>query len=138
MLPQVAVVGCVLLVYNAYMLNTFPFLLSFGLIAPFIIRITIGLFFLFSGSKGFRVLDGSLSQKILSVVEIIGGLFLIAGFLTQISAFFIFVISLIRIFTIRKNSERGQYDTWLYVLLAITSLSLVFAGAGFFAIDKPL
>lgn len=134
------------------MLNTFPTLLSFGLIAPLILRVTLGLVLI-----GIGIL--TISQKRLSfieyfklhnfplplilpwvfgIVEIIVGIFLIVGLSTQIAAI-ISVFLLLNLYSFETNNDNIlPYSSSLYLILSIVALSLLFSGAGFFALDLPL
>lgn len=128
------------------MLNPFPIFITFGLIAPFMLRFFIGLIFLSFGIRCFKTIDAGVSlqtknkifNKFLGVIEIIIGVLFVAGFLTQIMVIISSVILLFKlIFSIRK---KGFYDNVIifYLLLFVVCLSLLFSGAGFWAIDFPL
>ncbi len=134
------------------MLNTFPSLLTFGLIAPFIIRVVLALIFIHAGYlKIFkrRELAVSLFENlkfpapavfvwVISLVEILAGLSLLAGFGTQIAAIFIFVISLGGLVLKLRMDDLLKQSVEFYIFAMVMSLSLVFSGAGFFAVDLPL
>jgi len=121
------------------MLNPFPELLIFSLLAPFIIRVALGLFFLFSGfslvKKLFRKREEGatcpLSAYLIGWISIAGGLPVFIGFFTQIGALILGILSLYLAFS-RSHSRP------LYLLLFAMSLSLLFSGAGFLALDLPL
>jgi uncharacterized membrane protein YphA (DoxX/SURF4 family) len=138
------------------MLTIFPSLLWLGLAAPFLLRVTLGLVFLHASylklkkEKNERaelfqeigLKPGIVYSQTLGYFEIILGLSLIAGYLTQISALIsalLFgIIALIKIFkkpsTMEKVGESGEY----YLILTVISISLLFSGAGFLAFDLPL
>ncbi len=134
------------------MLNTFPTLLAFGLLAPFILRICIGLIMLdFGYSKISKlksdktVMFESLGMKpgiyyvyIFGLVEIVAGLALIAGFFTQIASLITFIICLLAILVKRRNSENVKSSYTTLILSMMIALSLIFSGAGFLAFDLPL
>ncbi|MFA6552679.1 MAG: DoxX family protein [Candidatus Paceibacterota bacterium] len=138
------------------MLTIFPSLLWLGLAAPFLLRVTLGLVFLHASylklkkEKNERaelfqeigLKPGIVYSQTLGYFEIILGLSLIAGYLTQISALIsalLFgIIAFIKIFkkpsTMEKVGESGEY----YLILTVISISLLFSGAGFLAFDLPL
>ena len=138
------------------MLSIFPSLLWLGLAAPFLLRVTLGLVFLHASylklkkEKNERaelfqeigLKPGAVYSQSLGYFEILLGLSLIAGYMTQISALIgalLFgTIAFIKIFkkpsTMEKVGESGEY----YLILTIISISLLFSGAGFLAFDLPL
>lgn len=137
------------------MLNTFPNLLFLGLLSPFLIRIAVGVIFIYIGySYLFKDRDVVVEQlkkrwqKSTSyfiwfggVFEIITGIFLIAGFLTQIASIVGILIALDALFVkiFYKDLDKvAKYNKLFYILLFTASLSLLFSGAGVFAIDLPL
>jgi len=101
------------------MLNVFPNLIVFGLFGPMILRIVLGLIFLYFGYTKFgigygdkKVLFENIGLKpakyfvvIIALLEIVAGLMLVAGFLTQISAIFAGLISILAILIKRKYPE---------------------------------
>ncbi|MCH7529660.1 DoxX family membrane protein [Patescibacteria group bacterium] len=133
------------------MLNPFPDLLVLSLLAPFILRIVVGVILLKSGYA--RITSGGTRSAIdianqwrasmfspawyLGAIEIIAGVFLIVGFLTQIAAL---VGGLIAIKAIaRKGGLAGAVRTKaFYVLMLVICVSLLLTGAGALAFDLPL
>jgi len=135
------------------MLNTFPFLLSFGLLAPLILRVAVGIYFLQTGLSHLKInrhtgeeiaaAENSMRSSAgmiwgVSIIEAIAGLALIAGFLTQISALVLSVLLILAIILKRKNHLLFKHSTGFYMLLLCICISLIFSGAGFLAIDLPL
>lgn len=134
------------------MLNTFPELLTFSLLAPLILRATIGFIILNLGylkltkekvrweasfeALGIRQKD--LVLKIFALIEIIGGLALILGAYTQIAALVFVIIIFIELFIEQKEETLLVRDITFYLLMFAIALSLLFSGAGFFAFDLPL
>jgi len=134
------------------MLSIFPSLLIFGIFAPFILRVAVGIFFFNTGYRHIQkeqdALVSELSSRLgtfakpfaitVAVVEIIIGLSLIAGFLTQIVAILgmIFVLKLLWF----KNEcpVFAKHEKIFYVMLFVILLSLLLTGAGAPAIDLPL
>jgi putative oxidoreductase len=133
-------------------LNLFPELFTFTLIAPFILRVVLGLIFLNLGSlklgkenKGWIVSIHVLGIRpagffvgLLGIVEIIGGLLLIAGAYTQLTALVLAVISLSELLIEYKEESILKRDFVFYLLLTAICVSLLLTGAGLFAVDVPM
>ena len=94
------------------MLNPFPDLLTYSLLAPFIIRVVAGLVFVNLGALAFkneknswrislntlRVPNPSFAVKILGAIEIAGGVMLLFGFYTQVAALILGLLTLAEIY----------------------------------------
>jgi uncharacterized membrane protein YphA (DoxX/SURF4 family) len=134
------------------MLNTFPTLLAYSMFAPMILRISLGIILIGVGITSIfekRELFKAyfVSQKfpypnivvwIFGIAEIISGSFLVIGLSTQIVAI-IAVFLLLNIYSFESRDDRLlPYSPPMYLILCVISLSLLFSGAGFFAIDLPL
>ena len=133
------------------MLNPFPDLLVLSLLAPFILRIAVGIIFLNSGyarAKKDYVNIAEVSAKPIwspsnilimwfGILEILIGLSLLFGFLTQIGALLgIFISGFIL-----SGRGRVSYATQpqvFYVVILSVCLSLMLSGAGALALDLPL
>ena len=134
------------------MLNPFPELLSFSLLGPFVLRVVLGLIFIdlgilkFRGEKArwlasFETLNihpADLMLAIYALLQIVGGVFLIAGFWTQVAALVLAVFSGIELGIEWRAREVLKRDLVFYLLLFVISVSLLFTGAGAFAFDIPL
>ncbi len=134
------------------MLNVFPELLTFGMLAPLILRVTIGFVILNLGylkltkervrwEASFESLNlkpKELIVKILAFIEIAGGLALIAGFYTQVAALVFVTITFFELYIEQKEEALLVRDITFYLLMFAIALSLLFSGAGFFAFDLPL
>lgn len=133
------------------MLNPFPELLSYSLIAPLILRLTLSLIFINLGYMkltsektswvGFfktTSLPADISVKILALIQIVGGLLLIVGLYTQIAALVFVVITSIELWIEKRDPILLRRGFVFYLLLFSISLSLLLTGAGFLAIDLPL
>lgn len=134
------------------MTNPFPELLTFSSLAPTLLRITLGIFIILLGvnkikkpHKGivdfFEALSFKPSNyyiKILSIVEIVMGIALFVGFLTQIAALIVAIITFVSLLITIRHPEAGLEKASLYTLFFIISISLVLTGAGLLAIDLPL
>ncbi|MBI2618275.1 DoxX family membrane protein [Candidatus Kaiserbacteria bacterium] len=134
------------------MLSVFPSLLTFGIFAPLFLRLTAGIFFFYSGYRHFgeerMELVRELSQKFssagkaiavtLALVEMLLGLFLIAGFLTQVMALLGMIFTLKLLWFKNKYPLVAKHEKVVYALLFVIFLSLLFTGAGAPAVDLPL
>jgi uncharacterized membrane protein YphA (DoxX/SURF4 family) len=134
------------------MLNPFPELLTYSLLAPFILRVTLGFILVNLGYLKLKseksrweiifemlhIKEKSLATKILAYVEIIGGLALIAGFYTQIAALVFVILFGIEFFIEKREVTLMKRDIVFYTVMFVIALSLLFSGAGFFAFDLPL
>lgn len=134
------------------MLNPFPHLLTYMLVAPFILRLVLGYAFLLFGYNkltrnrrekttffeklGLR--PGKIYVLVFGVIECIAGLLLVAGFYTQIAALVSGLILLGTILIKWKKPTLLSGETILFVTLFAIALSLLFSGAGFWAFDVPL
>lgn len=136
------------------MLNPFPILLSFALLAPFILRVIAGLYFVRVGmdhlrinrhtateiavAESYNAKPGAYLVWGIATIEVIGGLMLLVGFLTQIAALVLSILILIGIMTRNKNIELFRHSNGFYFLILAICFSLLFSGAGFLAFDLPL
>ncbi len=133
-------------------LNTFPELLAYGAISAFILRIVIGFITINLGllklgkekedwQRLFEIINFHPSKyfvKTFAFIEIIGGLMFLLGAYIQIFAI-IFAITFFceMILEYREESLENR-NLPFYILIFAISLSLIFSGAGFFALDLPL
>jgi uncharacterized membrane protein YphA (DoxX/SURF4 family) len=134
------------------MLNPFPELLTYSLLAPFVLRITIGFLLVNLGFlklkkeksrwealfETFQIKQKVVATKILGGIEVVGGLALIAGFYTQIAALAFVILGGIEVYIEFKEETLLKRDIVFYLLMFVIALSLLFSGAGFFAFDLPL
>jgi len=134
------------------MLALFPDLLTYNLLAPVIVRLALGLILIyFAYTKLFK--SETVKQKlfkaigfggtpwfliVLAGLEFFAGLLLIIGLFTQgvglVLGFFMLIAAHIK--TRQPKSLPGSVV--FYFLLSAVSFSLVFSGAGIFAVDLPL
>lgn len=132
--------------------NIFPQLFTFSLIAPLILRVVLGLVFL---NLGFLKLGKEKSGWIsslhilgvrparffavlLGLIEIIGGLLLIAGAYTQLTALILAVITVSELLVEYEEESILKRDFIFYLLLATICVSLLLSGAGLYAVDMPV
>jgi uncharacterized membrane protein YphA (DoxX/SURF4 family) len=135
------------------MLNTFPELLNYSLLSPALLRwllafvlISVGieilkpttraLFVAYFSSRDFP-LANFLPWK-LGVAQIVLGIFFIFGIFTQVSAL-VAIYVLFSLFYIENRVERIlPHTSMFYLTMIIIATSLLFSGAGAFAVDLPL
>ena len=133
-------------------LNVFPGLLTYSIISPLILRIVLGLIAIDLGylklGKEYQQWRGlfetihfrpsAFFARLLAWIEILGGLMLVLGAYTQVVAI-VFSIAFFceSIIEYREESlEKRNFP--FYILLLTISLSLIFLGAGAFALDSML
>lgn len=134
------------------MLNTFPDLLTYSLLAPLILRVLAGLIFidlgilLFKGEKerwlaslsALKIPKPKIAIKIFGLIEIVGGAMLILGLYTQISALVLALLVFAEAYIEYKEPIILKRNFVFYVMLLAILLSLLLSGAGAFAFDLPL
>ncbi|MFA7252407.1 MAG: DoxX family protein [Candidatus Paceibacterota bacterium] len=132
--------------------NLFPELFAFSLISPFILRVVLGFIFLnlgllklskerpgwISALNILNIHPASFFASLLGIIEIVGGLLLIVGAYTQITALVLAIIALCELFIEYKEESILKRDFVFYLLLTTICLSLLLTGAGLFAVDIPL
>ena len=133
-------------------LNTFPGLLSFGLLSPLILRLVIGFITLDLGYLKLRKEKVEWQElfetihfrppaffvKVFAWVEIIGGLMFFVGSYTQLTAMVFSVLFFCEAVIEYRNDSLENRNLPFYILMFAIALSLVFSGAGAFALDLPL
>lgn len=134
------------------MLNPFPELLTYALLAPFILRVVAGLIFidlgvlLFKAEKtqwvaslsAVKIPNPKSTVKIFGGIEILGGISLILGFYTQIGALVLALFTFIELYIEYKDPAILKRNLVFYIMLFSITLSLLLSGAGSLAIDLPL
>src|SRR3989344_2898663 len=134
------------------MLNPFPDLLVYSLLAPFILRVVVGIIFIDLGllmSKGekqrwlssfsaLKVPSPQIAVKVLAIVEIVAGVMLILGFYTQIAALILALLTFAEVYIEYKEPTLLKRNLVFYLLLLTITLYLLLSGAGQPAIDLPL
>jgi uncharacterized membrane protein YphA (DoxX/SURF4 family) len=88
--------------------------------------------------KTLKLLPAEPLVKTLGVTQIIGSLLLIVGAYTQLVAFVFAVIFVAEAYFESENELFFKRDFVFYLLLATISISLMFLGAGFYAMDYPM
>ena len=134
------------------MLSIFPDMLTFWLVAPLLLRVSMGLIFIYFGvSKIQRGKDtrvsffkkiglgkGTLTFWIVSTLEIIGGGLLVLGLFTQLTALVLSIITMGALYIKIRRPKTLKNTPEFFILLLAALLSLVFLGPGFIAVDLPL
>jgi len=133
------------------MLSVFPDLFTYGLVAPFILRISIGAFFVLLGIRRLKndapawdilwtdIKIGSLPLgPIFAKVQILIGIFLFIGLYTQVVALLAIVFIWGEAFRKNKRVHLSFQELWMTLLLSAICVSFLFLGAGFLAFDLPL
>lgn len=126
--------------YNGTMLSLFPSFFDYATIAVTVLRITISVIFITEGyarlpKKGVAT---TLCQKVMPIIELVGGIFLLAGLFTQAAAIILATVSIKKAYTEHKKESDEDQRVSFYVLLFIVSLSFLFLGPGLWSIDYPL
>jgi putative oxidoreductase len=133
-------------------LNTFPDLLTFSMLSPFILRVVLGIIVINLGllklgkekiawQKLFETINlvpPRIFVKILAFIELIGGIILVMGAYTQLTAIILSVLFFCEAVLEYREPSLERRNLTFYILIFTISLSLVFLGAGAFAFDLPL
>lgn len=117
--------------------SIFPQLLTYSLIAPLIIRITLGIIFLHFGISKMRHPIASVSKG-LGVLEIILGILLIIGLFTQAAALLAAVIMAIQLLNKVRTKRFLTDGINYYFILLVMAVALLFTGVGYLGIDSPI
>jgi len=134
------------------MLNPFPELLIFSTLAPLILRVTIGLIFIDLGILKFKaeketwlasfealnLRPADLLLPIYAILQILGGILLFIGLWTQVAALAFVIFTGVELYVEWQAKEILKRDIVFYVIVFAIALSLLFTGAGSYAIDIPL
>lgn len=134
------------------MLNPFPELLTYSLLAPFILRLVLGYLFINLGHlkltseknrwtlslETLKLKPAAFFVKLLALIEIVGGGMLILGLYTQIAALVLALITFGELYIEYKEESLLKRNLAFYLLIFAISISLLFSGAGFLAFDLPL
>lgn len=141
-----------ILCYNFIMLSVFPNLLAYEQLAPFILRLVVGIIFLELGYlklgkeksawnmffKTIHFKPSHIFVVLLATIEIVAGSFLVVGYLTQAAALVMAVILFAEAYVELRDGTILKRDIVFYTLLLTICLSLLFTGAGAFSFDLPL
>ncbi len=134
------------------MLNAFPNLLNYALLAPLFLRLVLGLIFIDLGALKFKsekqrwltsfetlgIRPADLILAFYALLQILGGIMLVVGIWTQVAALAFVLFSGIELYVEWSAREILKRDITFYILVFVISLSLLLTGAGAYAIDLPL
>jgi uncharacterized membrane protein YphA (DoxX/SURF4 family) len=134
------------------MLNPFPELLTYSMLAPFFLRLVIGFIFLDLGLLKFReekqrwlasfetlgLRPADLLVPLYGLLQIAGGLMFLLGLWTQVAALAFVIFSGIELYIEWQANGILKRTLTFYLLIFTISLSLLLTGAGAYAIDIPL
>jgi len=126
-------------------LNPLPELLSFTSLAPLLLRVVIGVYFLeqFSAIVHTKYIQKKNTEiknifKYLVGGKTLGAIAVIIGLYTQIAVLILIVLTIIDIIFEQKSGKLKRTKLQFYLFIIAILLSLLVTGAGFFAIDIPL
>jgi uncharacterized membrane protein YphA (DoxX/SURF4 family) len=139
------------MLYSAVMVSAFPELLSFGLLAPTILRLAIGFFFAFealdmlergraattSDTSKADLTPSGIGLRLTAYAHLIIGALLVVGLFTQVAA----LAAVFLCFALLRLAPHPLYaprERVVYKLLFFIALSLIVLGPGIFAFDLPL
>ncbi len=131
------------------MLNTFPTLLSFAILVPFVFRICVAYFLIeiAVGLKNKGMLSGYYREYGYPLAHLVpwkfqifaagSAFFLAIGLFTQISALVAF-FTILAIGHANREIKTFKHSESAFAFAALICFSLLFLGAGAFAFDIPL
>lgn len=121
--------------YINFMLSLFPQLFTYRELAPFILRIAVGLVII---GFNYRAIFHPEDRKnfFFGLLALGAGVSLLAGFLTQPAAAVLLALLIYFAIARRKSPAPGF---WGFAAILLAGLvSLMFLGPGFFSVDLPL
>lgn len=123
------------------MLSIFPSLLSWQLVSPLIIRLTLASILIFWSYRSFakyKKEEPDINKKVVRLIESLCGLLLIVGLWTQLVALIIIIDLIIRLYN--KYTDKALFTDGInyYLILLVLAISLLFTGPGFIAFDLSL
>jgi len=115
-------------------------LLVFGDWGLLVLRIIFGLILIAHGWTKIKNLKNSPQKVFLipSLIEFIGGLFIVFGFLTQLIAFLIAIRFLASLFNKLKQKQKMVLGFDFDLLVLAVSVALITLGGGLYALDQYL
>jgi len=116
------------------MLSLFPELFNFSILAPFVLRIALGVPLINHGLSK-TIAKGNVSQRILGGIVFLSGILLVIGLFTQASAIVVSLIIIVNSIVMGKQAQKPLSERLIKLAIAI---SLILTGPGIFAIDLPL
>lgn len=134
------------------MLNIFPELLTYQTIAPFLLRVVLGIiainlgYLMYTSERSrwvtslttLRLSPADTWVTVLAGTHMIAGLLLLVGAWTQIAALACALMFSTAVYFEERDDLFFTRSVVFYILLAVISISLMLTGAGAFAFDIPL
>lgn len=121
------------------MLSLFPSLFAYGLFAPLLIRLVLGIIL---AHWGYRVLrshqKSSTSTTLLAIVDVVAGILLIIGLFTQFATLVAAIVLAVKLVNKARSKALFTDGVNYYFILFVMAVSLLFTGPGFLAFDLPL
>lgn len=119
------------------MLSIFPSLLVLEQFAPLLLRLTIGIIFIFWGYRAWKRRESS-KEYAYGIFEIVLGILFVLGLFTQFAALIASIIFIREL--IAKVKVRAFFTDGVnyYFLLLIISVCILISGPGLFSFDLPL
>lgn len=114
--------------------SLFPELFNFSFIAPFVLRIALGVPLIKRGF-GKIISKEKTPQRILGGIVFLSGILLVIGLFTQAAAMAVSLIIIASSIIIRGQHPRSWTERVVKLAIAV---SLILTGPGFFAFDLPL
>jgi len=112
----------------------FPELFNFSFLAPFVLRIALGVPLIKHGF-GKIIAKENAPQRILGGIVFLSGIFLIIGLFTQAAAIAVSLIIIASSIIMRGQHPRSWTERLIKLAIAV---SLILTGPGLFAFDLPL
>ena len=134
------------------MQNAFPYLLSFDLLSPFILRMVAGAYFVAFGYLGLttewwerfdffdrnRIRPAALFATGTATIDLLAGIMLMMGFAVQIVSIALAIVCITAILVKKQGEEYPSRSSHIYIILLGILVSLFISGAGYYALDLPL
>ena len=134
------------------MLSVFPHFLNYALLAPFILRVVVGLIFIDVGVLKFKsekrrwiesfstlgLKPADLFVALYGLLQIVGGILLIIGLWTQVAALVFVIFTFMELYIEWDAKDILKRDLTFYLLIFVIALSLLLTGPGAYAFDMPL
>ena len=115
----------------------FPELLTFQIVSPFLLRISVGLFIVYLGWRRSKK-----PYNFTAIFYVASGVLLVLGLYTQITALAAIVILKLDFYwdywTNRKTVPIPENQKILFGVFIVILISLLLTGPGFLAFDLPL
>lgn len=120
------------------MLSVFPNLFTYGLFAPFVLRLALAVYVGALAKTTLKTQGEDRRKKIYGIFCAVLAASLLFGLFTQVAAL---VVLLILALEWRMKKPTGgifKPENMAVLLAAAIAVSILFSGAGFFAFDLPL